>query len=320
MQITRRAVLSGGVALLVAGSATAGGVIQIGGRAFGSYWRCVLPVGRDAAAVSAMIESFVEEIDAELSPWRSSSQLCRLNQAPGNVLLEIGPHLHRCLQEAETVRQVTEGGFDARVGPLVARYGFGRIAAESHGTDGQFQLSEMSVRKGRAEVTFDPCGLGKGYALDRIAEALARRGISDALVDLGGELRGLGRHPAGRPWRAVIEQPTGAPAASQRIVGLTGRALATSGHAASGVGGRGSTSHIVNPQSGRPADQRLWSVSVLAVDAIRADALATGLLALGPQLGPQLADDKGIAALFQIADGGRPAEIFTGGFRAHLLI
>ncbi|MFT6533841.1 MAG: thiamine biosynthesis lipoprotein [Limimaricola cinnabarinus] len=314
MWIGRRDFLAGAGAALLAGPARAGAT-TVGGPAFGSYWRCVLPAGAQREAVAHLATGLIADLEAELSPWRDDSALSGVNRAGAGDWRPVGAATLACLSEAEAVRSLTEGGFDGRVGPLVARHGFGRIEGALAG-EGRFELRGGAVRKSHAGLTFDPCGLAKGHALDLLVAGLAALGLSHALVEIGGEVATLGRHPSGRAWRLAIERADAPRGTALRMVRPCSLALATSAHAPQGLRGRVETSHVIDPRQGRPAAQGLAQVSVLASTGLRADALATGLLALGPHDGPRIARAAGIAALF-VHPGG--AERMTGGLAAHLI-
>ncbi|MCP1168404.1 FAD:protein FMN transferase, partial [Limimaricola sp. ASW11-118] len=266
MWMRRRDFLAGAGAALMAGPARSGATTTtttVGGPAFGSYWRCVLHAGARQEAVAQLATRLIADLDAELSPWREDSALARLNRAGAGAWRPVGAATRACLSEAEAVRSLTEGGFDARVGPLVARHGFGRIEG-AIAREGRFELRAGAVRKSHAALTFDPCGLAKGHALDLLAAGISALGIADALVEIGGEIATLGQHPSPRAWRVAIERPGAAGGAALRVVQPGGLALATSAHAPQGLRGRLETSHVIDPRQGRPAGQGLVQVSVLA--------------------------------------------------------
>ena len=188
-------------------------------------------------------------------------------------------------------------------------------------------VRRTALRKADPALTLDLCGIAKGYALDAILAALRERGVTHALIELGGEIAALGEHPAGRPWQVAIEVPGRQPVQAHRIIAPRGLAVATSGHAANGYQGRVSLSHLIDPQSGRPAKQDLASVCVLAPSAMRADALATALAVHGLDRGVALATRLGVSALFLArrgaqgeADDGPLEETMTGDFAAHIVV
>jgi thiamine biosynthesis lipoprotein len=208
----------------------------------------------------------------------------------------------------------TDGGFDASVGPLVHRYGFGPIAG-GPAPFGALETGTGRLRKDESALTLDLCGIAKGAALDAMIARLAPH-VRDLMMELGGEIRTLGRHPDGRPWRIGVEHPLPGTPRVHRVIAPLGLAVATSGHGAKSFG---TATHLIDPRRARPADTRLASVTVLARRAQDADALATALAALGPEDGPALAQARSIRALFLFNDAGRISDHVTAGFADHIL-
>ncbi len=322
MHPTRRQFLIGSGAAVACGSrplAALAGTRSIGGTAFGSHWRLTLKdtarIGQVRHAVTAIIES----VDAAMSPWRGESELSRFNANRSTDWQPMSAATCTVVAESLAVADLTGGAFDPTVGPLVRRFGFGPIQGTA-ATPRAISVADGLIRKTAPGQTLDLCGIAKGHALDRIAARLGELGVRSALIDLGGEVRALGAHPDGRAWQVGIEVPGAHPPAIQRIIAPGALAVATSGHAAQGRSGRAGLSHIIDPATGRPADQTLAAVTVLAASAMRADALATGLTGLGADAGPALARRSGIPVIFLVRTHDGLAEVMTGGFADHLIV
>jgi FAD:protein FMN transferase len=177
-----------------------------------------------------------------------------------------------------------------------------------------------AVRKAQPDLTLDMCGIAKGHALDRMVDAIEALGSKDFLVEIGGEVATRGQHPEGRPWQVAIESPDPGSQALQRVLDLTGEALATSGDRINGYDhGDRRYSHIIDPHRRRPSSSDLASVSVLAPTAMRADALATALFAMGHEAGPDFAVRNDLPALFLVRDRLGIREIATGAFASRIL-
>ncbi|MCP4661996.1 MAG: FAD:protein FMN transferase, partial [bacterium] len=171
------------------------------------------------------------------------------------------------------------------------------------------------LRKKEGDLVCDLSGIAKGYAVDRVAEAIAARGMSDTMVEVGGEVRAAGRNRAGRIWRIGIERPQLLRGSVQRVVALDGLALATSGDYRNYREHEGLRfSHIIDPRTGRPIRHRLASVSVVYPRCMMADALATGLMVMGPVEGWELALRQKLAALFLVREGDGFRERATPAF------
>ncbi|EDQ34533.1 Membrane-associated lipoprotein involved in thiamine biosynthesis [Hoeflea phototrophica DFL-43] len=324
MRITRRSFLFsiatvGAVASGLGRSPAYAGVTTLSGRAFGSSWRVVVPAAADARQVRALVAAIVAETDMAMSPYLAQSELSRFNRSNAANWQRCSRHLAVVASEALRISQVTGGAFDPTVGPLVGRLGFGPISG-ARGLPGDIAAGAEGLRKSASGLTLDLCGIAKGYALDRIIEELVWIGIASAFAELGGEVRALGEHPEGRAWRAGIARPDGPAGAVYSVIEPGGLALATSGTGQQGIefGANGLT-HLIEPRAWRSVNAAPASVSVLAQTAMRADALATALMVMGPDTGPVFAEENGISALFLNQDGDGWRETMTVDFDRHIL-
>ena len=322
MTLTRRDMIigAGSLAFVAPKPVLAENDIQVlEGPAFGTSWRLVLPAGADVDAARRAVTSTVRRIDTAMSPWRPDSEISHFNHSTRTEWQDASAETCAVVAEALEIARLTRGAFNPTVGPLVARYGFGSITG-SPGDANAIACRRGALRKAYPGLTLDLCGIAKGHALDRIDARLRIQGITEALVELGGEIRALGRHPSGRPWHVAIERPGTSDFAVQRIIAPGALALATSGHVPLGYSGpRGQISHLIDPVTDRPALSALAAVSVLAPTGGRADALATALTVLGPWQGPVLAQQLNISALFQIRVDHGIKEITTVGFDQHIV-
>lgn len=295
--------------------AFAAGVRTIAGNAFGSWWRAVLPVSANAEDARAAIGVVIGSVEAGMSPYRSASEIGRLNARPGNSWRQVSAGTGEVIAESLRIAALTDGAFDPTVGPLVHRFGFGPITGAFGGGYSGFEIEDRRIRKDRSDLTLDPCGVAKGYALDQMAVALEGLGLRAFVLEAGGEVLARGSHPEGRNWQVAIETAVAGPTAVQRIVRLDGSALATSGDAVNGGrAGHLRFNHIIDPRTQRPVDNGVASVSVIDGSAMRADALATGLFVMGPDQGMALAERLGLAVLFQMHAGAGVSELRSAMF------
>jgi len=145
-------------------------------------------------------------------------------------------------------------------------------------------------------MEIDLSGIAKGYAADRVHEALREAGSREHLVEIGGEIRLAGA------WGIGLETPVpGLAREVARSFRVRDLGIATSGgyrNFRSDPAAGGLLTHILDPRVGRPVARPAGSVTVLDDSALEADAWATALYALGPEEGAALAERLGIAALF----------------------
>lgn len=278
------------------------------------------------------IRAELDAVDAAMSTYREDSELSRFNRYAGPAPFELSDATWEVLQAALEVSRHSEGALDPTVGPLVDAWGFGPGGAppdDSPIPEGELAVllerigyrklelleEPRAVRKARADLHCDLSAVAKGYAVDRVAEALERLGEEDFMAEVGGEVRALGTNERGEPWRIGIERPQPGRGAVQRIVPLDAMSLATSGDYRNyrEVGGE-RVSHILDPRTGRPIRHLLVSVSVAHPSCTMADAWATALMVLGEREGPETAERLDLAAFFLVRDGDGHRELATPAF------
>ncbi|MCB1407773.1 MAG: FAD:protein FMN transferase [Rhodobacteraceae bacterium] len=326
MTLSRRGMLVGTAALMAATAVRASGrdLLHIEGPAFGARWSLRIAAGADSTALVEAVTGVVASVDAEMSPYRPDSALTRFNATQSTDWHPLPNAMLTTLHAAQRVAHRTGGAFDPTLGGVTGRYGFGPITGIPAGRFDGLALAPGGARKAHPRQTLDLCGIAKGHALDRAVAAVAALGHQDFLIEMGGEVRTRGRHPDGREWRVGVDNPLPGASDLWGSVAPGEAALATSGDRINAyqLGAR-RFGHIIDPRSGEPARSGLASVSVLAGDAMTADALATALFALGTEHGAALAQSAGIPALFLIRDRGAQATglraFFTGGFADHIV-
>lgn len=294
----------------------------------GSRYRVTLAraSGLDAATLRSLVEAPLQRVEALMSTYREDSELARLARAAGRVPVPLSPATLTVLRAALRVSAQSAGAFDPTVAPLVDAWGFGplpprgapdastqRVAADLLG----WQTLRLDAERGTLSKQddaqrLDLSGIAKGHAVDRVAAALREAGIADAVIEVGGEVRALGRRGDGAPWRVAIEWPAPGAGSAWRVLALGDAALATSGTYRNyrELDGR-RVSHTIDPRSGQPIDHRLASVTVLADSAMLADAWATALLVLGGRDALRVATDRGLAAVLIEQRGGDFVEQLT---------
>ena len=251
--------------------------------------------GPDAARARRLIARCVAEIDRledVFSLYRPASALSRLNR---DGRLATPPlELVALLAEARLFSERTEGAFDATVQPLWRAYAahFAKPGADARGpAEGALaearalvdwravETRPAAIRFARPGMAVTLNGIAQGYITDRVATLLQEAGMGDVLLDIG-EVRALGHHPEGRPWRIGLRRAA-APETLARTVSLADRAVATSAGIASPFDASGRHHHLFDPATGRPAPGA-GQVSVIAPNATTADALSTALAVSPP--------------------------------------
>jgi thiamine biosynthesis lipoprotein len=288
----------------------------------------------DRAQIEAEVAAILETIDARMSSWNPGSEVSRFNASRSTQWLDVSDDTQGVVAEALQVSRLSNGAFDVTAAPLIALWGFGS-ARPRRSPPSALEVSDAAARVGysylghrahppalrktRPDLEIDVSAIAKGFAVDRIADHLDGAGIENYLVEIGGELRGRGRREDGQPWSVAVQRPVEHRLAAQLIVRLEDRAMATSGDYRNYFETDGVRyAHVLDPRTGRPIAHGLASVTVIDPSATRADAVATALLALGPQDGLRLAEAEELAALFVVRDGDGFTERRTDAFERYV--
>lgn len=296
------------------------------GNTMGTHYSAVFFAAADAdeSAIAAGLFAAVDAVDRQMSNWKPDSDLSRLNGAPEGQWTAVPAALASVLSAALQVSRQSEGAFDIGVGDLVTAWGFGpgdgqvdeqrisALATQAHLPAADVldvDLAHRQVRK-RAAITLDLSGIAKGYGVDQLARCLDTFGITRYLVGIDGEMRARGTKPNGQPWAIAIEKPVRHTREAMGVMELSDAAIATSGDYRQWTELHGkSYAHTMNGALRKPSSNRLAAVSVVASNCMLADAWATALLVLGEEAGIELAQARGMDALFVLHDGDEFQEI-----------
>jgi thiamine biosynthesis lipoprotein len=310
MMINRRNILLGAAATGICVALPASATQFLGGPAFGSTWRVMMPTSFEAPKVDGAITAVVAEIDALMSPWQHGSEISRFNSNRSPNWISLSPQVCTVLAESRVVADLTNGAFEPGVGPLVNRYGFGPIIGEP-GTLAGLELRKNAVRKMSPDLTLDLCGIAKGYALDRAAVAMRAAGAKGGLIDLGGNILVFG---AGPGHRVGIVDPDHEDLLLAAVP-LVEAAAATSGQYERFLTIEGRKyGHILDPRTGWPAEGGI-SVTVISDRAILADALATAAVVLGMEKGRELLEKiPGVEGILAARQGDGFQLVTTTGY------
>jgi len=281
----------------------------------------ILAVGADDAAMAELGARAAEALEVREARWsrfRSTSELCRLNDAAG-VPVVVSPDTFALIARAVDAWRDTGGRYDPTVlaaletagydrdFDAVARVGEGPIAGhpEVPGCAGvQLDRLVSAVQLPRG-VALDLGGIGKGYAADGVSAELLELGVSGVrgvLVNLGGDLRARGDAPEPHGW--VVDVDDLLDTGRTGLLALAEGAVATSTKLRRAWARGGQTlHHLIDPRTGEPAESGLASVTVIAGEAWRAEVLAKAAFVAGAEAGAQLVARAGATGLLVTDDG-----------------
>lgn len=265
----------------------------------------------DQKTLQAEIDKRLELVNDQMSTYRKDSELSRFNQSKAGQAFEVSEDTATVVREAMRLNKVTEGALDVTVGPLVNLWGFGpearpdqvpskALLEERFKITGIQHLKEdgNSLTKDIDDLYVDLSTIAKGWGVDVIADYLDSIGVHNYMVEVGGEIRLKGINADEVPWRIAIEKPVTDERAIQDVIEPGDMAIATSGDYRNYFEEDGVRySHIINPKTGYPINNKVVSVTVLDKSCMTADGLATGLMVLGEEEGIRIANEHGIAAM-----------------------
>lgn len=311
---------------------------SLNGTSMGTHWRVRVgnPQFLPLQTLRSAIEDVLASVVRHMSHWAADSTLAQFNRAPTNTWHALPADLSTVLHAGLHWAQASGGAFDPTLGALVAAWGFGPHApldaadwrpptpatlAQAQACSGWQGLHYHPERGWRQHggLQLDLSGIAKGYAVDAVLLRLHALGLRNALVEIGGELRGSGQRPDGQPWRVAIAPVPAAvgpaPDAPPQAIALRDCAIATSGSLYHRHQWQGrSYSHTLDPRTGAPIAHALASVTVLHAECLHADALATLLTVLGPEAGWEFAEQHGIAALLSSPTATRCSRAWEAAF------
>lgn len=263
------------------------------GFVFGTTFN-ILYASEKGEVESAVFDSLFSLINQSLSPFEKNSIISRVNRSEE---VEVDSFFSRVFLRANTISEETEGAFDITVAPLVNAWGFGFSHSDSLSSTiidslKQFVgyekvlLQDNRIIKQSSNLMLDASAIAKGYSCDVVADYLIKSGITDFMIEVGGEIVTKGLNKQGEEWVIGITQPVENNSVVtpilQDCILLGNGAMATSGNYRQFYYKDGKRySHTINPKSGYPVEHSLLSVTVLADDCMTADALATAFMVKG---------------------------------------
>ncbi|WP_227815971.1 FAD:protein FMN transferase [Nitrogeniibacter aestuarii] len=225
--------------------------------------------GEDEAAAGTAMAAVLREFDRMHRAYHAwePSELTELNAALARgEAATVSSELAAMLSEAKTLAATGDQLFDPALGKLIALWGFHTDTFEARLPDpaavkallasapsmDDLHIDGQRVWSDNPAVQLDLGGYAKGYALDRAAAILRQQGVTNALINIGGNVMALGKK-GDRPWQIGIQHPR-APTPIAALALYDGEAIGTSGDYQRyfELNGR-RYSHLLDPRTGEPA-------------------------------------------------------------------
>ena len=273
----------------------------VNGLIFGTVYNITYQYDDD---LKAEIDEELKRFDGSLSPFNDTATITRINRNEDIVPDTFFTNVFRRSME---ISKETNGAFDITVAPLANAWGFGfkkGAFPDSAMIDSLLEITgytkvvlseEGKVVKQDERMMLSCSAVAKGYAVDVIAQFLAKKGITNFMVDIGGEIVARGENPKKELWRIGINKPVDDSLSInqelQTVLNVTDVGIATSGNYRNFYIKDGKKyAHTIDPRTGYPAEQSVLSATIVANDCMTADAYATAFMAMGLEKARQMAD------------------------------
>ncbi len=263
----------------------------------------------DKAKLQQGIDAELMQLNQEMSTYIADSELSKFNQSTSLEPVNVSMGLARVIKEAIRLGQLSNGALDVTVGPLVNLWGFGpEYRPETvpstellNTTKARIGLDKLvfennTLAKKIPDLYVDLSTIAKGYGVDLVAEYIEANGINNYLVEIGGEMRLKGFKHTGELWHVAIEKPLSTERAVHQIIIPKDNAVATSGDYRIYFEADGQRfSHIIDPNTGKPINHKLVSVTVIHPSSMTADGLSTALMVMGEEKALAFANEHDLA-------------------------
>lgn len=301
----------------------------------GSTWNTLYHiVYKSPVNLDDSIRLVMKQVELSLSPFIDSSLISRVNRGEP---VAVDSMIAEVFTTSVAVNRHSGGMFDPTVAPLVNLWGFGyRDNDGVTPTDAMIDSVLLSVgiagctldtvtgiiHKKSPATEFNFSAITKGFGCDMIASMFRRNGVTDYMIEIGGEIAMSGVNDRGKPWRIQIDSPimndTAIVHERLAVIAPGDCGIATSGNYRNfrrDENGNPSFGHTISPVTGRPVSSMVASATVIAPGCMLADALATACMAMNPDSALAMIERiDGASVLLIKPDGNRFVSISSSRF------
>lgn len=271
------------------------------------------PSKGEAEDVIGMTLDEMSRVSRLFNRYQSGSPIGMLNHE--GCIYDLPPDVIKVISRSFHFHKLSKGAFDITVKPVVDLYKDHFAACQTPPSDeavnrvldlvdlGAVHFNSHTIRftKEGMGITLD--GIAKGYIIDRGIQVIKQSGVKHGLINSGGDIRTIGGRDEKTPWKVAIQNPAKY-GSYLSVISMTNGAVATSGNYEVYFDKEKLYHHIINPENGRSAHQSS-SVTVLAGNAMDADALSTAVFVSGAEAGKKFIENlPGTECLILSSKGG----------------
>jgi len=272
---------------------------------------------KDEAIIDKAFER-ISEIERKMTVNNAkTSEIIALNEASGKNEVKLSPDTFYVVEKGKQYSELSEGKFDITIGSVVKLWNIGTkyaavpekgVLAEAVKLVDYKKLSlnkeNLTAKLEIAGMKVDLGAIAKGYAADEAARVLKENGVLNAIINLGGNVMTIGGNPNGNPWKIGIQDPFNPRGDFLGVVHIKDNTVVTSGTYERYFEENGKKyHHILDPATGYPTENNLYSVSIITDKSIDGDGLSTTSLLLGLEEGMKLIESlENVEAIFITSD------------------
>ncbi|WP_072764517.1 FAD:protein FMN transferase [Arenibacter nanhaiticus] len=305
------------------------------GEALGTSYNLII-ISDKELKLEQQIDSIFEVVNHSMSTYIPTSDISKINK--GDSTLVVDHMFQEVFNLSKAIYEKTDGYFDPTVGSLVNAWGFGpgeQIELDSIKVDSLLDFvgfnkvlltAENKIKKKNPNIYFDFNAIAKGYSIDRLAVMLDGKGITNYLLEVGGELVAKGENTIKKKqWVVAVDDPQmGENRTSKRLVNLKDRAMASSGNYRKYRVDKNTGEkyvHTIDPKSGFTKNSNILATTVVAENCATADAFATGFMAMDLEQSKAILEGhKNLEGyIIYIGENGNTQEYMTEGFKKMIL-
>lgn len=244
---------------------------------------------------TAMSEAvqLINQLDRLFSVTNAQSDIAKINNAHGEPVT-VEEETYELIQQSKTFSEKTEGVFDISIYPLVRAWGFTKEKQQVPTREAREEAMKkidyhkiqclsnhrIQIEKG---MEIDLGAVAKGYVSQKIMKRWKQKGVTSAILSLGGNVQTIGRKTDGSMFQVGITDPADGTTLFG-VIEVENKAVVTSGIYQRNFTEQGVLyHHIMDAKTGMPADNGLASVTVITDEGTKADALATALFVMGEE-------------------------------------
>lgn len=279
------------------------------------------------------IDSILNDFNNSCSLYDSNSLLTRINS---NKTDSLDQHIEKCINAAYFFNKISDGLYDITIKPLTEAYGFTGDDEKGHDVNLKLLLPNIGMNKIKIKdskliklsqkIELDLNSIAQGYSVDLLSKYISSKGVTDYIVELGGEIYASGDNQK-QGWKVGIDKPIDnsyiAGQNLQAVIIIENKGLTTSGNYrkfyTTKKGER--INHIINPKTGKSNNNNMLSVTVIAENAMLADGYTTSFMLMGKDKSIEyLNNNKNIDALLVYTENGNIKTYTTQGLQGRLEI